>query len=71
MLHHLGSNYRDSEVKLSGTGRHLYDAYKLLTNAEVRASREQQPGLAAEMASDIEAISLKLGLGPHAPALCR
>jgi hypothetical protein len=65
ILHHLGANYPDSQEGLPQAARHLYDVYKLTTNAEVLTSLEQ-PAIAAEMASDIEAISLKWGW-PHTP----
>ncbi len=66
ILHHLGANYPDSQDELRGAARHLYDVYKLITNAEVRASLEGESAIAAEMASDIEAISLKWGWA-HTP----
>lgn len=39
ILHHLASNYPQSEDELRGAARHLYDTYKLLTDSGVR--REQ------------------------------
>ncbi len=66
ILHHLGVNYPDSQDELRQATRHLYDVYKLTTNVEVCTSLERQPAIAAEMASDIEAISLKWGWA-HTP----
>lgn len=66
ILHHLGANYPDSQEELRRAARHIYDAYKLITSAEVRASLEQQSVVAADMASDIEAISRKWGWA-HTP----
>lgn len=61
MLHYLASHYPESAGELRRAARHLYDVFKLMTNPEVRALLESQSGLAAELASDIEAISEKWG----------
>ncbi len=66
ILHHLASNYPESEQELRRAARHLYDVYKLLTNADVREAIEQRAGLAEELASDIDAISQKWGWA-HTP----
>lgn len=61
MLHHLASHYPESADKLRRGARHLYDIFKLITNTELQGVLESQPGLAAELALDIEAISKKWG----------
>jgi hypothetical protein len=61
MLHHLGSHYPESADELRQAARHLYDVFKLLTHPETRAVLEGRPGLASELASDIDAISQKWG----------
>ena len=61
ILHHLATNYPQSEDALRQGARHLYDTYKLLADSGVRASLEQHPGLAAELASDIDANSERWG----------
>jgi predicted nucleotidyltransferase component of viral defense system len=66
ILHHLGANYPESQEELRQAARHLYDVYKLITKTEVRASLERDSTVAADMASDIEAISLKWGWA-HTP----
>lgn len=66
ILHHLATHFPDSEIELRRAARHLYDVYKLLMNPVVRTSLEQEPRVAAKMASDIDAISLKWGWA-HTP----
>lgn len=61
VLHHLATNHADSADHLGQALRHLYDVYKLVTSPNVVSSLREQPNLAAEMALDIEAISLKWG----------
>jgi hypothetical protein len=61
LLHHLASEYPESADELRQAARHLYDVFKLMTNPELRSVFEGRPGLAAELASDIDAISEKWG----------
>jgi len=59
LLHHLASTYPESEERLRRATRHLYDVYKLLTDAGVRIALERQRDLAEEMAADVEAVSVE------------
>ncbi len=61
MLHHLASCYPESSDELRQSARHLYDVFKLITSPELRDVLESRPGLAAELAADIDAISEKWG----------
>ncbi|MEW6058838.1 MAG: nucleotidyl transferase AbiEii/AbiGii toxin family protein [Actinomycetota bacterium] len=61
MLHHLASHYPETADKLSRDARHLYDVFKLIANPELRRVLQSRAGLAAELASDIDAISEKWG----------
>jgi hypothetical protein len=61
LLYHLASQYPESADELRQATRHLYDVFKLMTNPELRSVLESRPGLAAELASDIDGISQKWG----------
>jgi hypothetical protein len=66
ILHHLASNYPESEIELRRAARHVYDVFKLLTSPQVRDVLGERPELAVELASDITAISQKWGWA-HTP----
>ncbi len=65
-LHHLASGFPASGMELRRAARHLYDVFRLLTNAGVRESLGRSAKLAEEVAADMATVSREWEW-PHAP----